>query len=73
MTRTGDTTLSRQALDSVTKLPPLRSLLDRAASERKRIAFAEGSDPRIVAGALAALSLQAASVALVGPRAEVLA
>ncbi len=59
-------TLPGEILGSVRSLPPLARLLDRAASNRQRIAFAEGEDPRIVAGALAAVEADAADVLLVG-------
>ena len=43
-------------LDKANTLPPLASLLTRAAATPKSIAFAEGSDPRIVEAAVAALN-----------------
>lgn len=43
-------------LDKANQLPPLASLLTRAAAAPKSIAFAEGSDPRIVEAAVAALN-----------------
>lgn len=55
-------------------LKPLASLLARAALAPKAIAFAEGSDPRIVAGALAGLDAGLLSTAhLIGPQAAVAA
>jgi len=51
------------------KLPPLASLMTRAAAAPKAMAFAEGADPRIVAGALAGLEAGMITTAhLVGPR-----
>ena len=59
-------------LDEANKLPPLASLMTRAAAAPKRIVFAEGSDPRIVEAAVAALNAGILKTAqLVGPQADV--
>jgi len=59
-------------LDEANKLPPLASLMTRAAAAPKSIAFAEGSDPRIVEAAVTALNAELIKQAhLVGPQADV--
>lgn len=59
-------------LDEANKLPPLASLMTRAAAAPKAIAFAEGSDPRIVEAAVAALNAGLIRQAhLVGSQADV--
>lgn len=59
-------------LDEANKLPPLASLMTRAAAAPKSIAFAEGSDPRIVEAAVAALNAGLIRQAhLVGSQADV--
>lgn len=59
-------------LDQANKLPPLASLMTRAAAAPKSIAFAEGSDPRIVEAAVAALNAGIIRQAhLVGSQSEV--
>ncbi|MGB7318494.1 MAG: phosphate acetyltransferase [Planktotalea sp.] len=59
-------------LDKANQLPPLASLMTRAAAAPKSIAFAEGSDPRIVEAAVAALNAGIIRQAhLVGSQAEV--
>ncbi len=59
-------------LDQANKLPPLASLMTRAAAAPKAIAFAEGSDPRIVEAAVAALNAGIIKKAhLVGPQGDV--
>ncbi|MEP5153762.1 phosphate acetyltransferase [Planktotalea sp.] len=55
-------------LEQANKLPPLASLLTRAAAAPKSVAFAEGADPRIVEAAVAALNAGIIHKAhLVGP------
>lgn len=54
-------------------LTPTELLQKTARSRRAVIAMSEGSDPRIVAGALAARDLGLADIILVGPRADILA
>ncbi len=59
-------------LEEANKLPPLASLMTRAAAAPKTIAFAEGSDPRIVEAAVTALNAGLINKAhLVGPEADV--
>jgi phosphate acetyltransferase len=59
-------------LDEANKLPPLASLMTRAAAAPQTIAFAEGSDPRIVEAAVVALNAGLIKKAhLVGPEADV--
>ena len=59
-------------LDEANKLPPLASLMTRAAAAPQTIAFAEGSDPRIVEAAVVALNAGLIQKAhLVGPEADV--
>jgi len=47
-------------------LPPLASLMDRAAATPKTIALSEGSDPRVVSAALQARKMGLAQIILVG-------
>ena len=47
-------------------LPPLASLMDRAAATPKTIALSEGSDPRVVSAALSARKMGLAQIILVG-------
>ncbi|MFK7744828.1 MAG: phosphate acetyltransferase [Roseobacter sp.] len=51
----------------------LRDLRDRAAARPAHIVMSEGSDPRIVAGALAAVQQGIARITLVGPEDEIAA
>ena len=65
-------TIPSALLDEANKLPPLASLMTRAAAAPKSIAFAEGSDPRIVEAAVAALNAGIIRQAhLVGPQSDV--
>lgn len=65
-------TIPSALLDEANKLPPLASLIARAAENPKSIAFAEGSDPRIVEAAGAALNAGVINQAhLIGPRAKI--
>ncbi|NIZ61012.1 phosphate acetyltransferase [Sedimentitalea sp. CY04] len=54
-----------------TTLPPVDLLKATPSNDQPVIALSEGSDPRVVAGALAAVEAQLANVILVGPTAEV--
>ena len=54
-----------------TTLPPVDLLKATPSNDQPVIALSEGSDPRVVAGALAAVEAQLANVILVGPIAEV--
>ncbi|WP_420862419.1 phosphate acetyltransferase [Algirhabdus cladophorae] len=47
-------------------LPPLASLMDRAAATPKTVALSEGSDPRVVSAALEARKMGLAQIILVG-------
>ncbi|MEM9579743.1 MAG: phosphate acetyltransferase [Pseudomonadota bacterium] len=68
----GDQPSPASLLADANTLPPLASLMTRAAAAPKAMAFAEGADPRIVAGALAGLEAGLITTAhLVGPAAEV--
>lgn len=59
-------------LDEANKLPPLASLMARAAAAPKTIAFAEGGDPRIVEAAVVALNAGLIKKAhLVGPHSDI--
>jgi phosphate acetyltransferase len=61
-------------LDTAHQLPPLASLLTRAAAAPKSIAFSEGSDPRVVEAAVTALNAGIiASAHLIGPDDDVAA
>ncbi|WP_120499873.1 phosphate acetyltransferase [Roseovarius sp. EL26] len=52
-------------------LRPVELLQSLASVSRPTIALSEGSDPRIVAGALAAISADIADIILVGPKADI--
>ena len=56
---------------SNTLLPPLASLMERAAATPKTIALSEGSDPRVVSAALKARNMGLAQIILVGDTAAV--
>ena len=52
-------------------LTPIELLRQQAPAIRPVVALSEGSDPRIVAGALAARSAGLSDIILVGPRTEI--